>query len=190
MGGAPARPKFTPERREAITEVLVPEMGRLRELTGRPFEHLPGAPSRAATSDRRMSRSSAPTWLPSALNRRLEVVSPARRQDRLSALLILALLVAWFAYTRLYFWLQPRGLTFAPSLFMKLTGRPDPTCGLTRTFAWIWRGDLGHAVVVYPLGPLVFLAALALLAYSAAGFRLFCGRFPKRLREPLSRPCP
>ena len=115
-----------------------------------------------------MSRSSAPTWLPSALNRRLEVVSPATRQDRLSALLILALLVAWFAYTRLYFWLQPRGLTFAPSLFMKLTGRPDPTCGLTRTFAWIWRGDLGHAVVVYPLGPLVFLAALALLAYSAA----------------------
>ena len=49
MGGAPARPKFTPERREAITQVLVPEMGRLRELTGRPFEHLPGAPSRAAT---------------------------------------------------------------------------------------------------------------------------------------------
>jgi hypothetical protein len=115
-----------------------------------------------------MSRSSVPTSLRSGLSRRFGVVSPASREDRLSALLILALMVAWFTYTRFYFWLQPRGLTFAPSLFMRLTGRPDPTCGLTRTFAWTWRGDLAHAVVVYPLGPLLFLAALALLTYSAA----------------------
>jgi hypothetical protein len=89
------------------------------------------------------------------------------REDRLRASLILGLLVPWFAYTRLYFWLQPRGLTFAPSLFMTLTGKPDPTCGLTRTFAWTWRGDLARAVAVYPLGPLLFLAALALVAYAA-----------------------
>jgi uncharacterized protein DUF2752 len=89
------------------------------------------------------------------------------REDRLRASLILALLVPWFAYTRLYFWLHPRGLTFAPSLFMTLTGKPDPTCGLTRTFAWTWRGDLARAVAVYPLGPLLFLAALALVAYAA-----------------------
>lgn len=43
MGGAPPRPEFSPERREAIAELLIPEMERLRELTGRPFEHLPGA---------------------------------------------------------------------------------------------------------------------------------------------------
>jgi hypothetical protein len=43
IGGAPPRPEFTPERREAITELLIPELDRLRELTGRPFAHLPGA---------------------------------------------------------------------------------------------------------------------------------------------------
>jgi hypothetical protein len=109
--------------------------------------------------------------------------SPAHREDRLMAWLILGLLVPWFVYTRLYFWLHPRGLTFAPSLFMHLTGKPDPSCGLTRTFAWTWRGDLAKAVAVYPLGPLLFLAALALLAYAA--FVLAAGR---ALRLNLSWP--
>src|SRR2546430_8372566 len=86
---------------------------------------------------------------------------------RVSAALILAIGVAWLAYTRLYFWLHPRGLTVAPSLFMYLTGRPDPLCGLTRTFAWMWRGDLAHAVAVYPLGPLAFAASFPLLGYAA-----------------------
>jgi hypothetical protein len=43
FGGAAPRPQFTPERREAVAELLTAEMDRLRELTGRPFEHLPGA---------------------------------------------------------------------------------------------------------------------------------------------------
>ncbi|HSR25448.1 MAG TPA: DUF2752 domain-containing protein [Candidatus Eisenbacteria bacterium] len=51
---------------------------------------------------------------------------------------------------------------------MHLTGRPDPLCGLTRTFAWMWRGDLVHAVAVYPLGPLAFAACFPLLGYAAA----------------------
>jgi Sulfotransferase domain len=42
-GGA-LRPKLDPERRGALTEILIPEVGRLRQLTGRPLEHLPGAP--------------------------------------------------------------------------------------------------------------------------------------------------
>lgn len=87
------------------------------------------------------------------------------RRQRVSQLPALAMLIAWFAYTRLYFFLHPRGLTFDPSLFMYLTGKPDPTCGLTRTFAWTWRGDLGQAVRVYPLGPLAFALALAAVAY-------------------------
>jgi len=57
---------------------------------------------------------------------------------------------------------------------MYLTGRPDPTCGLTRTFAWTWRGDLAQAVRVYPLGPLVFLIALALVLYLSIA--VFAGR--------------
>src|SRR2546427_7320413 len=69
---------------------------------------------------------------------------------RASAALVLAIGVAWLAYTRLYFWLHPRGLTVAPSVFMHLTGRPDPLCGLTRTFAWMWRGGLPPALAAYP----------------------------------------
>lgn len=75
--------------------------------------------------------------------------------------------LAWLAYTRLYFVLHPAHLTFDPSLFMYLTGRPDPTCGLTRTFAWMWRGDIGRAARVYPLGPLIFAAVLG-VAFSSA----------------------
>jgi Protein of unknown function (DUF2752) len=87
----------------------------------------------------------------------------------------------WLLYTRLYFWLRPRGATIAPSLFMHLTGRPDPACGLTRTFAWMWRGDILRAIAVYPLGPAAFVAALAVLGYAC--LVLMSGR---ALREDLS----
>jgi Protein of unknown function (DUF2752) len=98
------------------------------------------------------------------------------REERLKLLAALAMLLAWFAYTRLYFFLHPRGLTFDPSLFMYLTGKPDPTCGLTRTFAWTWRGDLAQAARVYPLGPVVFVAAVGLLVY--LGVAVLTGRRP------------
>lgn len=91
----------------------------------------------------------------------------ASAPDRQQALTILGLGGAWMVYTHLYFWLHPRGLTAAPSLFMYLTGRPDPLCGLTRTFAWMWRGDVVHAALVYPLGPALFLLSFPLLAYAA-----------------------
>ena len=42
-GGVP-RPELDPARRQALNELLLPEMERLRELTGKPLEHLPGAP--------------------------------------------------------------------------------------------------------------------------------------------------
>lgn len=90
--------------------------------------------------------------------------------------------VAWLIYTRLYFWLHPLGLTLDPSVFMYLTGKPDPACGLTRTFAWMWRGDLGRAVAIYPLGPIVFVATFVLVAYSVTV--LLSGR---TLRPGLSR---
>jgi Protein of unknown function (DUF2752) len=89
-------------------------------------------------------------------------------KQRLTQLAVFGLLVAWFVYTYLYFDLHARGLTFAPSLFMHLTRHPDPTCGLTRTFAWMWRGDVAQALLVYPLGPVVFLASLAAAGYLLA----------------------
>ena len=106
-----------------------------------------------------MSRSSVLTSRPLAPERPAVRWVVANRVDRFVLSAPLAILIAWFSYTRLYFFLHPLGLTFDPSLFMYLTGRPDPSCGLTRTFAWTWRGDLVHAVLVYPLGPLVFLVA-------------------------------
>ncbi|MHB8508038.1 MAG: DUF2752 domain-containing protein [Candidatus Dormibacteria bacterium] len=85
----------------------------------------------------------------------------------MSAAALLAIALPWFAYTKLYFFLHPRGLTFAPSLFMHLTGRPDPACGLTRTFAWMWRGNLFEALRAYPLGPILFVLLVASVADAA-----------------------
>ena len=98
----------------------------------------------------------------------LATLGPAERRERMAAAGFLALALPWLAYTRLYFWLHPRHLTFDPSLFMYITGKPDPGCGLTRTFAWMWRGDVAHAALVYPLGPIIFLATFGLVAYWAA----------------------
>lgn len=83
--------------------------------------------------------------------------------------MVLSGAMGWLAYTKLYFVLHPAHLTFDPSLFMYLTGKPDPTCGLTRTFAWMWRGDLARAVSVYPLGPLIFVGVLGVALGSAFG---------------------
>ena len=101
--------------------------------------------------------------------RRLPLVAVARADpyEQMAAGGLLVLAVSWLTYTRFYFWLQPRHLTF-DGPFMYLTGKPDPGCGLTRTFAWMWRGDLAHAVLVYPLGPLIFIGTFVFVAYSLA----------------------
>jgi hypothetical protein len=101
-------------------------------------------------------------------------VAPATLGDRWLAWTLLGIALPWLVYTRLYFFLQPRHLTYDGSAFMWLFNKPDPSCGLTRTFAWMWRGDLGRAVAVYPLGPLVFLATVVLAVYAVVV--LFSGR--------------
>src|SRR6266851_985950 len=98
----------------------------------------------------------------------LAAVAPATPGDRWLAWTLLGVALPWLIYTRLYFFLQPRHLTYDGGALMWLFNKPDPSCGLTRTFAWMWRGDLGHAVAVYPLGPLVFLATIALALYGLA----------------------
>lgn len=96
------------------------------------------------------------------------VVVSVDRAGRVMDGLLLLFAVAWLTYTAGYFLLHPRGLTFDPSLFMDLTGKPDPACGLTRTFAWMWRGDIIDAVRVYPLGPVLFVSTILATANSAA----------------------
>ena len=116
---------------------------------------------------------------------RIRVDVPTAAERRLAAgLLVIG--VAWLAYTRLYFYLHPRGLTAAPSAFMLLTKRPDPLCGLTRTFAWMWRGDLVNAVLVYPIGPAVFVGTLGTVGYLAwvtAAGRALRFRLPREVRR-------
>ena len=104
----------------------------------------------------------------------LAAVAPATSGDRWLAWTLLGIALPWLVYTRLYFFLQPRHLTYDGGAFMWLFNRPDPSCGLTRTFAWMWRGDLGRAVAVYPLGPLVFVATVALAVYAVVA--LLSGR--------------
>jgi len=93
-------------------------------------------------------------------------IGPAKREHRQIALLLLAFAIPWLIYTRMYFWLQPRHLTIDGGFFMYFFNKPDPSCGLTRTFAWMWRGDLLHAAAVYPLGPVVFLGTLLAVCWA------------------------
>jgi hypothetical protein len=96
----------------------------------------------------------------------IAAVAPATSGDRRLAWTLVGIGLPWLAYTRFYFFLHPRHLTFDGGAFMWLFNKPDPFCGGTRTFAWMWRGDVGRAVAVYPLGPLLFVATLALVVYA------------------------
>ena len=115
-----------------------------------------------------MPGSLAPTSARSAPDQAspLAIVVPATRGDRRLAWTLLGIGLPWLAYTRLYFFLHPRQLTLDGGAFMWLFNKPDPFCGGTRTFAWMWRGDVGRAVAVYPLGPLLFVATVALVLYA------------------------
>jgi len=41
-----------------------------------------------------------------------------------------------------------------------VTGHPCPFCGGTRSFAYMWNGDLSDAVRMYPLGPALFAGTI------------------------------
>ena len=68
-------------------------------------------------------------------------------------------------------WVLPqfwaRGVSpIPPCLFHTLTGQPCPFCGGTRSFVAMAHGDLGAAVHVFPIGPLLFAALVLAVAYS------------------------
>jgi|SRR5215510_6003683 len=71
-----------------------------------------------------------------------------------------AVLAGWLVYTRLYWALHAAHLSAPPCPFYYLTGHPCPFCGGTRSFAYMWDGDLSNAVRLYPLGPLFFLGTV------------------------------
>jgi hypothetical protein len=96
-------------------------------------------------------------------------ITRAVPSDRLRDFALLGGLLLWLGYTRIYWTIQATHLTFPPCPFYYLTGHPCPFCGGTRSFAYMWRGDLSDAVRLYPLGPALFAGTLAGVAGLAVG---------------------
>ncbi len=88
---------------------------------------------------------------------------PTRSRD----LAVLFGFSAWLLYTRFFWTLQPLHVTLPGCPFLALTGHPCPFCGGTRSFAFMWQGDVVHAARMYPLGPFLFVATLAGIGYAA-----------------------
>src|ERR1035437_3815268 len=69
-----------------------------------------------------------------------------------------------------------------PCIFHQITGQPCPMCGATRSFVAMAHADFGKAVYLYPLAPVLFLAMLIGIGYTA--WVMVTGR---RIRLHLSR---
>ena len=96
-------------------------------------------------------------------------VTRAAAADRWRDLGIMAVLVGWLLYTRIFWALQAAHATLPPCPFYYLTGHPCPFCGGTRSFAYMWRGDVSDAVRLYPLGPAMFLGTVLGVGVLAGG---------------------
>ena len=109
-------------------------------------------------------------------------VARAVPADRLRYFGVLAGLLVWLAYTRIFFLLQAAHLTAPPCPFYYFTGHPCPFCGGTRSFAYMWQGDVADSVRLYPLGPALFagtFVAAAGLAVGAVSGRTWTPRFTR-----------
>jgi len=102
--------------------------------------------------------------------------------DRMRYFGVLAALVLWLAYTRIFFLLQAAHLSAPPCPFYYFTGHPCPFCGGTRSFAYMWQGDMSDSVRLYPLGPALFagtFVAAAGLAVGVVSGRTWTPRFTR-----------
>lgn len=96
-------------------------------------------------------------------------VTRALPADRTRDLTLLGGLVLWLAYTRIFWALQAVHLTVPPCPFYFITGHPCPFCGGTRSFAYMWEGDIANSVRLYPLGPALFAGTVAGVGALAVG---------------------
>ena len=101
-------------------------------------------------------------------------LSRAVPAQRLRDLGLFAALGLWLVYTRLYWAMHAAHLSMPPCPFYYLTGHPCPFCGGTRSFAYMWEGDIADAVRLYPLGPALFAGTL--LGIGGLGAGLVTGR--------------
>ena len=108
-------------------------------------------------------------------------ITPSCRRTRL--LRWFAVLALWLVYTRVFWTINAAHLTLPPCPFYYLTGHPCPFCGGTRSFAYMWQGNIADAVRLYPLGPALFAGALLGTGGLAAGLvtgRTWSPRFTAR----------
>ncbi len=87
-------------------------------------------------------------------------ITRAVPDQRLRDLGMLGGLALWLVYTRVFWGLHAAHLTIPPCPFYYLTGHPCPFCGGTRSFAYMWEGDIANAVRLYPLGPALFAGTI------------------------------
>jgi hypothetical protein len=80
--------------------------------------------------------------------------------DRVRDISLIGGLLLWLAYTRIYWALHVGHWVLPPCPFFYLTGHPCPFCGGTRSFAYMWQGDMADAVRLYPLGPALFAGSM------------------------------
>lgn len=85
----------------------------------------------------------------------------AGAEARLRNALLLGGLVLWLLYTRVFWPLKAMHTTLPACPFLTITGHPCPFCGGTRSFAYMWQGDLSDSVRLFPLGPLFFAGTVA-----------------------------
>lgn len=78
-------------------------------------------------------------------------------------------LVLWLVYTRFYWVLHTSHVAMPTCPFFVITGHPCPFCGGTRSFAYMWQGDISDAVRLYPMGPALFVGSLLGTAGLASG---------------------
>jgi hypothetical protein len=67
-------------------------------------------------------------------------------------------------------WLTPPGVpdeNTALCLMRRLTGLPCPTCGMTRSFCAMGRGEVGEAFALQPLGPVLYVVFAVVMFRSA-----------------------
>jgi uncharacterized protein DUF2752 len=97
------------------------------------------------------------------------VMTRAQVNERMRDLGILLPLALWLLYTRVYWILQASHISAPVCPFYYFTGHPCPFCGGTRSFAYMWEGDLSNSVRLYPLGPALFAGTVLTVGGLAAG---------------------
>jgi hypothetical protein len=101
-------------------------------------------------------------------------ITRALPDQRLRDLGMFGGLMLWLVYTRVYWAMHALHATLPPCPFYYLTGHPCPFCGGTRSFAYMWQGDIADAVRLYPLGPAFFAGTI--LGAGGLGAGLITGR--------------